>query len=361
MRNFTTHKIPTLFHKAILESGGPLARLVLPYNNTLYETQFEEFMELTNASAVPEELRMGYLRSLSVKAIKKASETVYNKYNPTLRWPFQPVIDGDGGMIPVAPIEIIRNGSWNSMPMIIGYNTDEGTTFVPHSIDDPKEFTEVFTNLLPQFSKSDLDKLQEMYPDPGTNEKSPYYRKLDGTGSQFLRLAAAYGQFAYIAPVRLFAKLAHNQANLNPRQIYYYEFNVKQSVIGGSSHGAQEDYITYQPSVVNGNPQTKELAGFVHAYWTSFIVTGTEKPSPDKLKDGTDHWTDRRSWGEYGYKGSSAKMIFGSGNDLRAGGHESGFPAMQTADKWALKECTFWWNRIDLFQGYDPRKSVEKD
>ena len=101
MRN--TKEMP-LFHKAIVESGGATARACYTPTNPMHEQQFLEFLTLLGLQDVPETEITSQLRALSADAIKDASESIYWKYNAEVRWPWQPVIDGPGGMIPVRPI-----------------------------------------------------------------------------------------------------------------------------------------------------------------------------------------------------------------------------------------------------------------
>lgn len=87
-----------------MESGAPTARAVYSYHNPIHEQQFEEFLAKLGLKGIPEEEIMPSLRGLPVTKIKEASEAIFGKYNPSMRWPFQPVIDGKGGMIPIRPI-----------------------------------------------------------------------------------------------------------------------------------------------------------------------------------------------------------------------------------------------------------------
>lgn len=86
-----------------MESGAATARAVYSYNHPLHERQFKEFIAKLGAQDVPEDKLMGYLRRQNVDLVKKASEAIFENYNPSVRWPFQPV-HGDGEMIPIRPI-----------------------------------------------------------------------------------------------------------------------------------------------------------------------------------------------------------------------------------------------------------------
>ena len=218
-----TSKKP-LFHKAIMESGAPTARAVYPYDHTLHQKQFEEFLQETGSSHVSEDQIMSHLRSLPVSMIVSASQDIFLKYGPSLRWAFQPVIEGPGGYIPKAPIAAWRSGDWHKMPILTGFNTNEGAMFVPANMSKSSEFREFFHTVLPTLSESDPDTLESLYPDPLTYpSSSPYVETRCGLGAQFKRIEAAYAQFAYIAPVR---HTAHFASTASPPQapVYLYQF-----------------------------------------------------------------------------------------------------------------------------------------
>jgi hypothetical protein len=70
-----TNKKP-LFHKAIMESGASIARVVYPYNSALHQKRFEEFLLETGSSDISEDHIMPHLRTLPVSTIVSASEAV---------------------------------------------------------------------------------------------------------------------------------------------------------------------------------------------------------------------------------------------------------------------------------------------
>lgn len=70
----------------------------------MHEKQFQEFITYLGLEDVADELLMGELKSLPTSDIQAASEAVFYKYDSSVRWPWQPVIDGKGGMIAESPI-----------------------------------------------------------------------------------------------------------------------------------------------------------------------------------------------------------------------------------------------------------------
>ena len=358
---------PPLFHKVILESGAPTARCISPYDSPLYLQQFSEFLSLLGISSLPEDQILPYLRNLPFATIRDASELIFSRSRVSLCWPFQPVIEGEPkGIIPTAPITVWRNKRWHKVPILTGFNTNEAAKFLPSTISQSSDFTKFFHTLLPALTPTDLATIEKLYPDPETDRTSPYHETRPGLGKQFKRLEAAYSQFGYIAPVRhtahfaAAAQLAAQPANAPPPPpVYLYQFAVQKSVNGGADHGDHSSYVDHAAQVVGFSPTQAQIAGYMHAYWTSFIMTG----DPNAV---AGRWAERPIWKSYqevnaegGTGGKTrtrkrgGKMVFGMGNDEISGGERKGVVAAMEDDTWAEEQCDFWWSKVDLLEGCD--------
>ena len=284
---------------------------------------------------------MQALRYLTSNQIKEASESLFNYYDPSVRWPFQPVIEGPGGFIKEAPIDAWRGGKWHKVPILTGFNTNEGARFVPAGAATGKEFTKFFRTLLPSLSDKDLAKLNEVYPDPLIHSSSKYKETRKGLGSQFKRMEQAYGHFAYICPVR---HTSHFAASDVP--VYMYHFAVSSSVKGGADHGTHNPFPTYSQEVRDISDTIDEVTGLMHAYWTSFITTG----DPNKIKG---RFPKRPAWPMYvpeKGEGRGKVVVFGEGNDEIAGGENEGVAIKVVDDTYPAEECEYWWDRTGLFE-----------
>ncbi|KAB8071377.1 extracellular lipase [Aspergillus leporis] len=327
----------SLFHRAIIESGAATSRVVHPYNARLHEDQFREFVEEAGCKDAPVDVVMNCLRKQPESAITNASFTVFDRYNPSVRWAFQPVIDGD--LIKQKPIDAWRSGKWNKMPILTGFNTNEGTYYVPPSMSKPEEFAAFFRTLLPAYSEADIQTIDKLYPDPSKNHTSPYVETRDiAVGPQYKRVEAAYGHYAYACPVRQTAKFA--SAGQGP-PVFIYRWALNKTVQGGANHGDQMAYETFNPEVRAISERQEEIAGTFHAYLTSFIVSG----NPNAV---TGEYGDRPVWETYDASSSGRIMVFGEGNDVRAGGTGVGITAQVVSDEWSRKECNFWWTKAGI-------------
>jgi carboxylesterase type B len=199
------------FAKAILESGATTARATFYPTHPRHLLQFREFLVAAGIEGVPESDIFPTLRTLPAATILKASKVLWDKYVPSVTWPFQPVIDGTNALsnsshssaavIPDLPLLSWQQGHHLNIPVLTGFNTNEGTQFIPAKANTTAEFRSFFSALIPGFGPSDLDAVEALYPDPVIDPSSPYKAVPEGMGAQWARLDAAYSHYAYICPV----------------------------------------------------------------------------------------------------------------------------------------------------------------
>ncbi|KAI6711179.1 hypothetical protein JHW43_006322 [Diplocarpon mali] len=339
---------PPPFARAILESGAATARAVYHYSNTLHRLQFREFLRELGCSSVPESRLLTKLRGYSAAEIQAASAKVFNKAQNSLKWPFQPVIEGEGGFIPISPIEAWKAGKWHKVPILTGYNTNDGAMFVPKNAETNDNFISFFVDLLPSLGSKDILELERVYPDPTKKARSKYKETRPGLGAQFKRLEQAYGHFAYIAPVRQTVHFA----SAGPSPIYLYQFAASSSVNGGADHGTHMPWVAHVPGLKKKSKTVDTISGMMNAYWTSFVTSGDPNLVPGRYP-GRKKWpayerSERKGVGRQG--GEEQLLVFGEGNDEVAGGETKGIAVQSKGDRFAAEESEFWWNRTELFE-----------
>ncbi|KAK8200334.1 carboxylesterase family protein [Phyllosticta capitalensis] len=323
------------FQRAIMESGATTARAVHKPTAPLHEDQFEKYVKLAGCGDVPSDSIFECLREAPADKVIQASFAVFDEYNPSLRWAFQPTIDGK--ILKGRPTEAWESGIWHKMPILTGFTTNEAASYVPTSLDSPEEFPNYFETLHPDLSDKDIKELSKLYPDPSTDSASPYLETRPlSLGKQFKRAEAAYAHYAYVCPVH--STVLHASAG-QEEPVYMYHWAVNRTVLEGANHGDQYVYETYAPGPRKVSPFQEKLAGEVHAYWTSFI---TQKGDPNALKG---KGPDRAEWTPYKKGKAEKKMIFGLGNDEQAGGSGVGVTTQMVDDEWARKECDWWWSK----------------
>ncbi|KAK8102470.1 alpha/beta-hydrolase [Apiospora sp. TS-2023a] len=340
-----------LFHRAVMESGAPTSRAVRQPDAEIHEQQFADFLEAVKCpKGTPESEVFPYLRSLSIDVIKAAHTKVFYEYNPSLRWAFQPVIDGE--IIRQRPIDAWRKGEWHKMPIMTGFNGNEGSLYVNKQMDSSEQFTEFWKTLLPQLSDADVAKINELYPDP-TKDPSSIYKvegplaEKGGVGKMYKRIEAAYAHYAYVSPARQTAHLAGSQKEA---PVYLYHWALEKTLVNGAAHGENMLYEVRDPDTCRVSPAQDELSRVLHAYVTSFICTGDPNGVPG---DGVE----RPKWEANSSNGRCKKMKMVFGKDIKelvgecSGGNEkSPLPAELVEDVWAKTESDFWWDKVEISQ-----------
>lgn len=261
---------------------------------------------------------------------------MFDSYNPSLQWAFQPVIDGD--LIPRPPLQSWLSGRFHKVPIMTGFQRNEGSLYVDKQMDSPEKLTSFFATLLPLLSPEDIDTIDKLYPDPSKYPNSPYLETRDKVGSQYKRIEAAYAHYAYVAPVRQTAEFA---SAATPSPVYLYQWALESSVIEGARHGDNMRYEVVDPAVAKISASHLEIARTTNAYITSFIATGD--PNKIKPKD-----LPLPEWEPYTREEPKA-MVFGAENKELIGG-PSGPSAQLLADTWGRKESEFWWSKVELSQ-----------
>lgn len=289
-----------------MESGGPTSRALHPYNSKLHEDQSQMFLSELNCTD------LACLRAAPSDKVVEASNTVFTKYNPSVRWAWQPVIDSD--LVPGRTLE----ANWpTDIPILTGFVHNEGTMYVPKTMSKSAEFDAFFTELLPHVNES----VGKLYPEDD-------YIEWRDVGAQYKRVEAAYGQYAYVCPVRQTAQMAPN--------VFLYHWAVNRTVMGGANHGDQMWYETMDPEVRGISRTQEEIAKLFNGYITDFVIRG------DPNGKGRPVWTNFRDGGK--------TMVFGEGNDERAGGSNVGVPAKFVEDDWAKAQCEFWWGQSRKYE-----------
>jgi acetylcholinesterase len=116
--------------------------------------------------------------------------------------------------------------------------------------------------------------LLNLYPNVPASEV-PYGRfenqTFPGYGLQWRRLASIYGDVAYIAPCRLFTKVA---AFYGRQKVFRYRFNTTDPqfpLVYGSTHASDIGFVWSNPSLKN-DPTRAPIVDFMSRAWISFIA-----------------------------------------------------------------------------------------
>lgn len=407
LQSYTSEDAP--FHRAIMESGGATARATLSSSHPRTEQQFGEFLLAAGIepTQTPVDQVFPLLRSLPLETILYASSTIFAQYQDPIRWPFQPVVEsfpsddgmgsgGNGGVIRDLPINRFRRGSHLRIPVLAGFNTNEGTVFASPAVDSGDEFLGKFATMIPGLSGADLSALARLYPDPVTNPSSPYASVPPGFGRQWGRYEAAYSHYAYICPVLQTGHFhsEHDESGGGgddfPVWIYHFAALSRPDFGGKANHVDEAALVAHDMGAIGGFPGLLRTADAMHGAWTRFIATGDPNPahidgegkdSPSSLSSShsssasTPFWPRfnsplvgdtarapgrlRRKGRHEGWEDCGRIMMFGLGNDERMGDAGRGTPGVPATvvrmTEGEVEKCRFWWERVELSEGMGRR------
>ncbi|KAH7305424.1 Alpha/Beta hydrolase protein [Stachybotrys elegans] len=329
--------VDPLFRRVVIESGAPTSRAVRHFDADIHEAQFKDFLhELECPEDTPAAQILPFLRSVPYDKICAAQTAVFDKYNPSLRWAFQPVIDGD--VIPRPPMETWLSGMWHKVPIMTGFTSNEGSLYVQKQCARSSGFTAFFTELLPLLSESEMSALDALYPDPLKFPHSDLKETRSGVGAQYKRLEAAYANYAYQAPVRQTAEFASSAGV----PVYLYHWALETSVIDGARHADNMRYEGCTPQVMSISKTQAELARTLNSYIGSFIAESD--PNATSPKD----LGEVPKWVPYA-QGKPQAMVFALYNKELVGG-QPGPAAEMMEDTWRRRESEFWWSKSGKFE-----------
>jgi acetylcholinesterase len=313
-----------LFSQATLSSGAPTARSFPPAQYPLYERYYREFMNMIGCSTSTNNSKtLGCIEAAPISTIAQASGKIFVDSNANITWAWQPV--SNGPFLEKLGSVSGEDGTFFKIPTLLSSVTDEGSIFVPQNISTNRQFIDFMSNLQPGLTKSDLAELETLYPDP-SNGTGPYANSSIST--QYSRIVAAYGDYAYICPVQ---ETAYRLAKASA-PVYKARFNTPSNppTYQGVSHGSDVSYF-------NGltNVPYPEIRDIYSSYYASFIVSG----DPNKYKS-----EQAPTWEKY---------LDVGGGELRVGNAERGGVGMEE-EKAGIRmvQCKYWRDEARMLRMY---------
>ncbi|KAF8993119.1 extracellular triacylglycerol lipase precursor [Hymenopellis radicata] len=174
--------------------------------------------------------------------------------------PFGPTLDGPLGLFPDFSSRLFSQGKFARLPFIAGTNLDEGTSFVPPTLNLTEEEEKAF--VVANFSPPGLpdkvvDRLFELYPDdPALG--SPYNtgNETFGLAKSFKRMASLTGDLSFQSQRRLLSQTA-----------------AKAGVKTYVAHGNDVFFVYGLVALLSETASSIALSRVMIDYWVSFATS----------------------------------------------------------------------------------------
>ncbi|KAF4472098.1 alpha beta-hydrolase [Fusarium albosuccineum] len=260
-----------LFRSAIMQSGTALA---LGSQTILAEDSYKLLLKNTGCSSVD------CLRTLPFKTLNGVLNTT------ALSGGWTPKIDGD--FIARHSSQQLADGDFVKVPIIVGANTDEGTSFSPKGINTTAEFKKAIEGSSPPINNSFAEKILKAYPQSSREQILPNlaanWVPPPAYGKQYRRTATYYGDIMMIASRRL---AAETWARLG-LPVYSYRFDAIPAwatYLDGATHFVEvafamlnlkgTGYAPVRTPPFEGLPESyRDLARLMASDWIKFVATG---------------------------------------------------------------------------------------
>ncbi|KAI0137013.1 carboxylesterase [Xylariales sp. AK1849] len=245
-----------LFKQALASS--PFWPKTYRYNDPEAQSRYDTLASLTGCAGTDS---LKCLRSVDVSVIRNASYTMVSGdlYGPT-SYPWGPIIDGEFLRKPLS--EAAKLCSINIQLGFSMYNAHEGENFVSSAVD----YDSWVAGFFPEFSGTDFERLNELYPAVGTTETIVSYN------DSYTRASLIYRDSVLACP-------AYWMAGAAPKGGWMGEYT-----ISPAKHASD----VYWWNTVNSAQQTDPLhyEGYTGAF-ASFFMTG----DPNAMKLTADNVT----------------------------------------------------------------------
>ena len=278
-----------LFRGAIMESGTPL---VTSSPLSYFQPLYDKLTGLTGCNSTSDSL--GCLRSVPYDQINSVLNSSALNYGNT----WWPTIDGD--IISEHGSEALANGHFVKVPLLMGCNSEEGTSFTSVGLNTTEQLKESLMSGQSPMTSNIADQILQAYPfdnwEPVLKNLGPSWipPATASYGTQYRRAATYAGDQTFIANRRLTCQ-TYASAGIDT---FCYRFNTipaGTSAMLGATHYTEIGFVFdnmlgvgYPPVKVppfqGKGPEYSDLAALMNGDWISFIHNG-DPNAWDRRKD----------------------------------------------------------------------------
>lgn len=239
-----------LFRSAIMESGSLLGIQSLTASRGNLQQSIELSRLFANIfGASDDEAGLKQLRQVDADMLNYLSPFVLDQTSALQAFFYTPLFDGTA--LPTDPVAALRNGNFNQVNLLVGFNHDEGSLFIPVTAD-----TGSYKTLAARAIGKKWRTFVERFPVDEHN-----------SAAQRTRQVFAYTWFA--TDTKVFADaLADNGSKVF---MYNYNYVVPGNPLEdlGAYHSAELEFV-FNSSALTGEAN-KKLAQEMHSRWINFI------------------------------------------------------------------------------------------
>ncbi|KAJ7700405.1 esterase 1 [Mycena rosella] len=273
---FLNSPIETFARAAIFESGSQ-ATLAL-FTPERREANWETFVGgvASCASVATSRSTFACLREANTTEIFAGLSTAMA--NQTEAFPWDPVIDGPGGLIPDLPSVLFSRGQFSRLPFMAGTNLDEGTILFNPATNSSNEILALFIamntpSVSPAILQSSVEKLLQLYPDiPELGSPFNTGNETFGLSSQYKRAAAIVGDMYFTSQRRLWIETAAN-AGVPTWGYLFTQPQPNSPPAEGVFHSSEIAFVYGAPS--DNSTSALTISRLMTDYWVSFATSLT--------------------------------------------------------------------------------------
>lgn len=273
-----------LFHKAISQSGTGIPNISIPLKANNDGISAEILGTNTVNYFLGENGSIDDLRKLSAEEIVEIEDPILD--NSLMANISTQIVDGY--VFPSSSLDSYKDGNNHSIPYLIGFNADEGTSLLPLIINK-----EMFTNFgdfwpVALWSFADPSTAMMAFTDPSKLSVPPseFLQLVDSEKDAYKSAIDIWGEMFFGAPA-FYAALNHSKI----ADTYFYYFDVNPNVPNdylGATHAMELGYL-FNEGGLFGIKETissddKIIAHQMRDDWINFAKTG-ELYNFDKFSD----------------------------------------------------------------------------
>jgi para-nitrobenzyl esterase len=241
-----------LFRGAIMESGNIFAL----QSFTMYRADLQKSIA---ASQILAGIFGASDSEEGLKQMRQVDASVLNYFSPfisdqtiTPAFFYSPVFDGT--VLPKDPVTAFRGGNFNKVNLLVGFNRDESTLFIPATTDN-KDYETIASRTIGKGYTAFVDR----FPVDENN-----------TGAQRAQQLFSYSNFSAGSKVFVDTLAPDNKVFM-----YHYNFiapNDPRAALLGAYHTAELAYV-FNSSAITG-AENQKFAQEMHTRWINFIKNG---------------------------------------------------------------------------------------